>query len=85
MTSHRWEEWDSQTRERMAEELLIHGAAYEIEHKMHGQRIFEGSVMTIPNKAQMEGGTFLSTVLAVEPESGARVESGTTTVEWVQE
>lgn len=58
---------------------------YEIEHKMHGQRIFEGSVMTIPNKAQMEGGTFLSTVLAVEPESGARVESGTTTVEWVQE
>lgn len=57
----------------------------EVTLKMDGQRIFEGSVLTIPNKAQPEGGTFQSTVLSVDPQSGARVEFDTTTVEWVRE
>lgn len=27
MSSHMWEKWDAETKRRMAEELLFHGAA----------------------------------------------------------
>lgn len=83
-------------RDSEGERVIVEGGGvaltnpprHEVEVKMDGDRIFEGMVITIPNKAKMAegtGGTFESRVEEVEPESGARIKEGATRVEWVKE
>lgn len=50
--------------------------------KLHKMRVGEGVKITIPNLNQEDPGTFEALVTEVLPESGARVDSDETEVEW---